>query len=80
MASLLMARYIEGWKEGWIEGRQEEIIKFQEGIIKILEDRFASISDDICQSIQSVKDFSELNRLLLLAYRCATLDEFTAGL
>ena len=63
----------------WVEEGIQ--ISKREDIQGILADRFGEDSaEPLVASLKSITNREELNRLVKLAYRCATLEEFEAAL
>jgi hypothetical protein len=69
----------QGLQEGLLQGRQEgRIAKGQEDILRILEIRFAEISQDLRGIIGQIEDLQVLENLLVQAVTTQSLEAFTA--
>ena len=60
-------------EEGAVKARRKDIID-------VLAERLGAVSADIKAKLESIADQAELSRLLRLAVRCASMDDFRADM
>jgi len=59
----------QGKNEGFLEGKQESLIK-------ILEAKFGRIGESLQERIEGIKEAKRLDELLIIAIQVADLEEF----
>ena len=59
----------QGKNEGFLEGKQESLIK-------ILEAKFGRIGESLQERIKGIKEAKKLGELLIIAIQVADLEEF----